>query len=93
MIGPRLAMVAFACLLAGCAVGPNFHTPAAPTSSGYGPGEPSPPIPGQTVNRGAQPSSDWWRAFGSAELDALVREALAPNPVLKYADAALRQAH
>jgi NodT family efflux transporter outer membrane factor (OMF) lipoprotein len=93
MIGRRLIVVALAGSLAGCAVGPNFHTPAAPASSGYGPGEPSAPILGQTVNRGVQPAADWWRAFGSPELDAMVREALAANPDLKSADAALRQAH
>jgi NodT family efflux transporter outer membrane factor (OMF) lipoprotein len=89
----RLTIVALAAGLAGCAVGPNFQTSAAPTSTGYGPGEPAAPIPGQAVERGARPAADWWRAFGSPELDALVREALAANPDLKSADAALRQAH
>jgi NodT family efflux transporter outer membrane factor (OMF) lipoprotein len=89
----RLSMVALVLALAGCAVGPDFHPPAAPASSGYGPGEPSAQIPGQAVNRGAQPAAEWWRAFGSTEIDAMVREALVANPDLKSADAALRQAH
>ena len=93
MILRQLSLAVLACGLAGCAAGPDFHPPAAPTSSGYGPGEPSAPIPGQTVDRGAQPPADWWRAFGSSELDAMVSEALAANPDLKSADAALRQAH
>jgi NodT family efflux transporter outer membrane factor (OMF) lipoprotein len=93
MTPPRLIALALASTVAGCAVGPNFHEPAAPTSTTYGPGEPSGAVPGQTVARGAQPAADWWRMFGSPELDAMVREALAANPDLKSADAALRQAH
>jgi NodT family efflux transporter outer membrane factor (OMF) lipoprotein len=89
----RLIALSLASALAGCAVGPNFHAPAAPASTTYGPGEPSAALPGQTVERGVQPAADWWRAFGSPELDAMVREALAANADLKSADAALRQAH
>ena len=38
------------------------------------------------------PASDWWRAFGDPQLDALVAEALAGHPSLDAADARLRQA-
>jgi NodT family efflux transporter outer membrane factor (OMF) lipoprotein len=93
MIVHRLMIATVACALSGCAVGPNFHSPAAPASTDYGPGEPSAAIPGQTVARGATPAAEWWRAFGSSDLDAMVKEALAANPDLKAADAALRQAH
>ena len=86
-------IAALATALAGCTVGPDFHPPAAPASFGYGQGEPSAAIAGQTLERGAQPAADWWRAFGSPELDAMVREALSANPDLRSADAALRQAH
>jgi NodT family efflux transporter outer membrane factor (OMF) lipoprotein len=89
----RLIIAGSASVLAGCAVGPNFRTPAPPASTTYGPGEPAAAIPGQAVTRGVAPASDWWRAFGSPELDAMVREALAANPDLKSADAALRQSH
>ena len=34
---------------------------------------------------------DWWTRFGSAELDALVRDALGRSPSLRAAQAALRQ--
>ena len=93
MTARKLFVVALAGALAGCAVGPNFHAPAPPASTTYGPGEPSASLAGQTVDRGATPAADWWRAFGSPELDAMVREALSANPDLKSADAALRQAH
>ena len=37
-------------------------------------------------------ASDWWRAFGSSDLDALVDEALRHATDIAVADAALRQA-
>ncbi|HEY4031640.1 MAG TPA: efflux transporter outer membrane subunit [Caulobacteraceae bacterium] len=76
--------------LAGCAVGPDFHAPAPPQARAYGP---APTAAGQTLTPGAAVPADWWRGFGSAELDAMVEEALKANPDLKSADAALRQAH
>jgi NodT family efflux transporter outer membrane factor (OMF) lipoprotein len=87
-------------MLAACAVGPDFRTPAAPSSRGYEPGAAPPPAqpvggPGdtQTLNWGAAPDARWWRGFGSPALDALIEEALRANPDLKSADAALRQAN
>jgi len=38
------------------------------------------------------PTQDWWKAFGDAQLDALVSEALADAPSLAIADARVRQA-
>jgi len=38
------------------------------------------------------PATDWWKAFGDAQLDALVAEGLQNSPSLAAADARLRQA-
>ncbi|MDR6840277.1 efflux transporter outer membrane subunit [Pseudoxanthomonas sacheonensis] len=38
------------------------------------------------------PRQDWWTAFGDAQLDALIDEALQGNPSLDAADARLRKA-
>jgi NodT family efflux transporter outer membrane factor (OMF) lipoprotein len=38
------------------------------------------------------PQQDWWKAFGDAQLDALIEEALAGTPSLDAADARVRQA-
>lgn len=38
------------------------------------------------------PSTDWWRALGDPQLDALIAEGLQRNPSLDAADARLRQA-
>ncbi|UFN51640.1 efflux transporter outer membrane subunit (plasmid) [Roseomonas sp. OT10] len=87
-------------LLAGCAVGPDFERPAAPDAAGYRPA----PLAASTVGTdgasggvqrfvpGAPVAADWWRAFGSPELDALVAEALVNNADLEAARATLRQA-
>ncbi len=41
---------------------------------------------------GAEISADWWKLFGSAALDELIRTALAGHPTLEAAQAALLQA-
>ena len=41
---------------------------------------------------GAWPQARWWAAFGDAQLDALVEEALAGHPTLRIAQARLAQA-
>jgi NodT family efflux transporter outer membrane factor (OMF) lipoprotein len=79
-----LCALALAAGAAGCAVGPDFHTPPPPSTAVYATDDaerPDRPVDAQ-----------WWRAFGSPELDAMVDEALKANPDLKSADAALRQA-
>ena len=87
--------VALAGVLASCAVGPNFHRPAAPPVSHYGfGGDPAQSSAAQGVSQhftpGAAVASDWWRLFGSTRLQAIVGEALTQNPGLKAAEASLR---
>ena len=87
--------------LAGCAVGPDFDRPAPPTVTAYTP-DPVPAatssaaIPGGEAQRflqGTDVSAQWWTAFHSDALAALVAEALKANPDLDAAQASLRQAH
>ncbi len=94
------AGLAVALLLAGCAVGPDFQRPAAPEQSGYTP-QPVAPIAatgnlagggGQRFAVGRDIPGQWWELFRSPALDSLVRQALAANPDLEAAQAALRQA-
>jgi NodT family efflux transporter outer membrane factor (OMF) lipoprotein len=85
----------------GCAVGPDFHSVAAPAVSGYT----SKPLPAHTASadviggdrQSLQPGGDipgqWWSLFHSAQLDRLVEEALKANPNLAAAQAALREAN
>ncbi len=86
--------------LVGCATGPDFTTPAPPTASGYT----ALALPAHTAAsstalgsvqwfvEGMPIKTQWWRAFGSPELDALIEEALRASPTLEAAEATLRQA-
>jgi NodT family efflux transporter outer membrane factor (OMF) lipoprotein len=93
---------ALACLLAGCAVGPNFKTPQAPQTPGFvAPGElpaqttaaPAPDDQAQRFVEGLDIQGQWWTLFQSAELNALIERGLANSPTLEAATAALRQAN
>ena len=84
-------------LLAGCAVGPDYHRPDAPPVDRYT----AQPLPAGTASvagaaqrfvvDGAMPEQ-WWTTFGNAELDRRVDTALRHSPSLAAAQAALRQA-
>ena len=90
--------------LGACAVGPDYKTPEVPKAEagtryteGALPGETA-STPGtggaaQTFIAGQDIPAQWWALFGSPELDALVRQALANSPTLAAAQAALRQAN
>jgi NodT family efflux transporter outer membrane factor (OMF) lipoprotein len=90
-LNPKAFALILPALLSACAVGPDFHTPAPPTANAYAP-TPAAAPEGQVLHQGQTTPDQWWRAFGSDRLDALVDEALKANPDLASADAALRQA-
>ena len=85
----------------GCVVGPNFKAPGPPPVSTYSARPPettaaTPDVPGgqaQHFIRGADIPADWWTLFHSKPLNALIAQALAHNPDLKAAEAALLVAH
>jgi outer membrane protein TolC len=86
-----------ALLIAGCAVGPNFKPPAAPSFSRYTASplattSATPNIVGGDAQRfvaGADLSGDWWTLFRSRPLNDLIERALANNHDLQAAQAAL----
>ncbi len=101
-VSPRagLSLLA-AALLAGCTtVGPDFKTPAPPTATGYTAGNlpagtasaPGTLGPAQRFAPARSVRTQWWTAFGSQRLDALVQQALLNSPTLQAAQATLRQA-
>jgi len=91
-----LAILA-ALLGAGCAVGPNFKTPAAPDVKDYtvSPLQTTAATPAvaageaQHFAQGSDISADWWTLFHSQALNDLIDHSLANNPDLKAAQAAL----
>jgi len=91
----HLAATAGALALGACTtVGPNFKTPDGPkgqAASGYAmAGDPA--APGVRLTPEARAAGPWWQAFGSPELDAAMREALAANPTVAEANANLAKA-
>ena len=93
------SLLAAVALLAigGCAVGPDFQRPTAPDVASVASGS----LPATTVSAnvaggqaqhfvsGGDIPAQWWTLFHSTELNALIEQALAHNPNLKAAQAAL----
>jgi NodT family efflux transporter outer membrane factor (OMF) lipoprotein len=85
-----LVLAAFA---PSCAVGPDFHRPAAPTDHGYtreGANGTTADGLAQRFVEGGVVSGKWWKALGCPALDAVVDDALAANPGIDAARATLR---
>jgi NodT family efflux transporter outer membrane factor (OMF) lipoprotein len=94
-INSVLLVAASALALSACAtVGPNFKTPDAPkgaAAAGYAmPGDAA--APGVRLTPESRAAGPWWQAFGSADLDRVVRQALADSPTLAEANATLAAA-
>jgi NodT family efflux transporter outer membrane factor (OMF) lipoprotein len=96
----RSTVIAALTLLAGCAMGPDFHRPAAPPPDHYTAGT-QPEATADTAAAGAGVQrfvsgaplpARWWESFHCAPLDALVAEALAHSPTALEARARLREA-
>jgi len=94
--------VLLATALSGCALGPNFHTPKAPTPKKYT----QTPLPEKTVSTAKAGESgkaqvfitakdipaEWWTLFQSKALNELIEQGLAKSPNLAAAQATLTQA-
>lgn len=85
-------MVLLSLILAGCAVGPDYHPPKT---------EVPPDWDGQTMVAPANPSKtttnpmtlvEWWQAFNDPTLSSLVEMAIRNNLDLRQAEARIRQA-
>lgn len=93
-----LLAVSFA--LVGCAVGPDFKRPVAPSADRYAPtalpestaSAPKAGIIAQHFAYGRDIPAEWWSLFQSPHLNSLVRRAFAANPTLEAAQAVLKQA-
>jgi NodT family efflux transporter outer membrane factor (OMF) lipoprotein len=99
LLGTALAGVA---LLSACAVGPNFKAPEAPHGAGFVPAGQPPAQTSAAEGNGGEAQrfvegldipGQWWTLFQSADLNALIDQALAHSPTLESAQAALRQAN
>lgn len=89
MTGRKFMCVAIgATLLAGCAVGPDYHRPEMPAPVAYK----------ETAGwKIAEPRDElvrgkWWKMFGDSALDALLEQVNVSNQSLKVSEARFRQA-
>ena len=92
-----LLAAALAACCGGCAVGPDYKRPTLPVSDQYTRQALPTTVGGdtahpQTIASNQAIAQTWWEVFGSAALNERVQRALAHNPTLDAAQAALRQA-
>lgn len=81
-------LFAAGCALSACAVGPNYHRPAAITSATF------------KENRGWKPATPsqipadqrWWAIYNDPQLDALEKQVQISNQTLKASEAQFREA-
>lgn len=94
----RVGVLALITLSAGCAVGPDYHRFNVPLPDSFTRATTPKTIgdasthDAQRLMQGEAVQRDWWRAFDSPALNDLVQRALAHNPTIDAAQAALRQA-
>jgi NodT family efflux transporter outer membrane factor (OMF) lipoprotein len=95
-----LSALSLALAAGGCAVGPDFQRPAAPTDTGYTPQPLATQTAAVNMRGGAAqhfvPAQDipgeWWALYHSQPLNHLIDQSLRANPDLDAAQAALREA-
>lgn len=80
--GAVIVLVLAACLLGGCDLGPDYRRPDTPVAAAWL----------GASGQGAWPSPDWWKSFGSSQLDLLIGQAQQANPDLGAAIARVQQA-
>jgi NodT family efflux transporter outer membrane factor (OMF) lipoprotein len=92
----RLGLFALVVACAGCAVGPDYHRPPAPTETRYTPDRVQETSvadgKSQRFGEGQRVPSNWWQFLRSRSLDAIVARAIEANPGLDVQRATLRQA-
>jgi NodT family efflux transporter outer membrane factor (OMF) lipoprotein len=73
-------------LLAGCAVGPDYHPPKTDVSAPW-----TSPLAGGETN-GPTDLAAWWKNFGDTNLDSLMTMAVQSNLTLRIAESRVREA-
>jgi NodT family efflux transporter outer membrane factor (OMF) lipoprotein len=76
--------LAISAAMAGCSLGPEYRRPDVPAPAAW--------RESSGADAAAWPSIDWWRGFGSPELDGYIAEARRANSDLAAAAARVREA-
>jgi multidrug efflux system outer membrane protein len=79
----RVAMVMQLIIMTGCSVGPTYVRPTLDIPAGWRE---------QSVNNSEWPADDWWRSFGSPELNSFIQQARTGNLDMAAAAARIREA-
>lgn len=96
----HLILLLLSTALAGCAAGPDFKRPDAPTANAYSP-RTSLEETASVLTLSEEPQRfnptldipfDWWTLFQSPRIDSLIKRAFKANPNIESAQATLRQA-
>lgn len=86
-----LALTVVAAMLAGCTVGPNYHRPTVDVPASYRNAAPASSA-AQATPAASLGSQKWWDVFQDAELQKLIRAALAQNYDVRIAASRILQA-
>lgn len=81
-----VTLTAALALSAGCSMTPDYQRPAVPAAAGFSGTPAAGAIEADAIAR------DWWKSFGSAELDGLMARALENNTDIRAAVARIEQA-
>ena len=93
-----ISFAAATMVLTGCAAfGPDRNPPRMPSPEHYSVTEQPTKLPGgdgvaQEIATGGRPLPEWWKAYGSEDLNALVEEGLRNSPSLAAAQSTLKAA-
>jgi NodT family efflux transporter outer membrane factor (OMF) lipoprotein len=85
-----VSVVAIGVSLAGCAVGPDYHTPQMKLPDGFVAGSGAQSASG--ASHAAVDPAKWWHALNDAELESLIDRAIQANPSLEIALTRLQEA-
>jgi NodT family efflux transporter outer membrane factor (OMF) lipoprotein len=83
-----ILFLAVGVFIAGCAVGPNYKRPSAPSATKWDVAEPW----RESAPKDSIPKGQWWSVFRDDDLNALETQALTANQSLKVSLARLEQA-
>ena len=72
----RRALIAFALVLSGCMVGPDYQRPATPLPTTY---PDTPAAEAQAATTATTVRADWWTLYDDRTLNDLVTTALSEN--------------
>src|SRR5262245_12475543 len=88
----RAVLLLMLSIVAGCKVGPNFHSPSVQVSDRWHGPTTAPTTQGSTATTQPIALATWWSTLGDRLLDSLIDRAIQENLELRQAQMRIRQA-